>query len=75
MWKIRMERWLLGGEIKSEFDYELPQDFCNMLDSLDMIGRPAYTDSVFATITQHCEIKFAGSRFVATTLMPPIRGA
>jgi len=68
-----MERWLQQGKIKSEFDYELPQDFCNMLDSLDMID-PAYTDSVFATITQHCVNEFAGSHFVPTSLIPPVKG-
>ena len=75
LWKMRMERWLTDGvsqevKLKSGFEYELPLDYSDMLNNLNLIDE-AYQESVFHTINQHCAREFAGSGFCPICLIPP----
>jgi|TARA_B100000085_G_C18413067_1_gene459433 hypothetical protein len=74
-WKVRMERWITDGEspevkIKSSFDYELPRDWSEMLDNIDMVDE-AYRDSVFMGVMQHCSNKHGKSGFFPQELISP----
>ena len=75
MWKIRMVRDLTDKvtpdvKVRSVVNYDLPSDICNMLDSIDMVD-PAYTDSIFATVLQHCFEEFVDTGFMPHSLIPP----
>jgi hypothetical protein len=70
-----MERWLTDGDspeikLKSGFDYELPDDYSEMLNNLNMIDE-AYQESIFHGINQHCYEQHAGSGFYPISLIPP----
>ena len=75
MWKIRMVRQLTDKVspdviVESSFDYELPRDWSEMLENLDMVDEP-YRDSIFAGIMQHCVKKFGSSGFYPKDLIAP----
>ena len=75
LWKVRMERWLTDGvspevKITSSFEYELPRDWSEMLENIDMVDE-AYRDSVFAGVMQHCVNEHGKSGFYPQDLIAP----
>ena len=75
MWKVKMVRMLTDGVspdviVKSGFDYELPRDWSEMLDNIDMVDE-AYRNSVFVGVRQHCANQHAASGFYPQELIPP----
>ena len=75
MWKVKMERWLTDGKspdviVKSSFEYELPSDWSDMLDNIDMVDE-AYRDSVFHEVTLHCTNEHGKSGFFPQGLISP----
>lgn len=75
MWKIKMVRQLTDKVspdviVESSFDYELPADWSNMLENIDMVDE-AYRDSVFAGVMQHCVNEFGQSGFFPDNLISP----
>ena len=75
LWKVRMVRMLTDGKspdviVESSFEYELPRDWSEMLENMDLIDE-AYRDSVFAGIMQHCINEHAKSGFYPQELISP----
>ena len=75
LWKVRMVRQLTDKVspdviVESSFDYELPHDWSEMLENMDVIDEP-YRDSVFAGIMQHCAKEFGSSGFYPKDLISP----
>ena len=75
MWKIKMVRQLTDKVspdviVESSFDYELPADWSDMLENIDMVDE-AYRDSVFMGVHQHCVNKFANVGFFPRDLIAP----
>ena len=75
MWKVRMVRQLTDKVspdviVESSFDYELPHDYSEMLENMDMVDEP-YRDSIFAGIMQHCVKEFGSSGFFPQDLIAP----
>lgn len=74
LWKVRMERWLTDGvspevKIKSSFEYELPRDWSEMLENIDMVDE-SYRDSIFSGVMQHCIDRHGKSGFYPHELIP-----
>jgi len=74
-WKVKMVRWLTDGIspdviVESSFEYELPRDWSDMLDNIDMVDE-TYRDSIFMGVHQHCQNEHAGSGFFVHDLIPP----
>jgi len=75
MWKVKMVRMLTDKVspdviVESSFDYELPNDWSDMLDNIDMVDE-AYRDSIFMGVRQHCANEHAASLFFPKELIPP----
>ena len=75
LWKVRMVRMLTDGQspdviVESSFEYELPRDWSEMLENIDMIDE-AYRDSVLVGIHQHCINEHAKSGFYPQGLISP----
>lgn len=75
IWKVKMVRLLTDGVspdviVESSFDYELPRDWSEMLDNIEMIDE-AYRDSIFMGVRQHCQNEHAASGFCPQELIPP----
>jgi len=75
MWKVKMVRDLTDKVspdviVQSSFDYELPRDWCDMLDNIDMVDE-AYRNSIFVGVKQHCANEHAASGFYPQELIPP----
>ena len=75
MWKVKMVRYLTDKVspdviVQSSFNYELPRDWSEMLDNIDMVDE-AYRDSVFMGVRKHCANEHATSGFYPQELIPP----
>lgn len=75
LWKVRMVRKLTDRVspdviVESAFEYELPRDWSDMLENINMVDE-AYRDSVFMGVRQHCVNEHAESGFMVQELIPP----
>jgi len=75
LWKVRMVRQLTDKVspdviVESSFEYELPRDWSEMLENMDMVDE-AYRDSIFAGIMQHCVNQHGKSGFYPQDLIAP----
>ena len=75
LWKVRMVRQLTDKVspdviVESSFDYELPRDWSEMLENIDMVDE-AYRDSVFTGVMQHCWNEFGKAGFFPGDLIAP----
>jgi len=75
LWKVRMVRKLTDRVspdviVESAFDYELPADWSDILDNLEMVDE-AYRDSIFMGIHKHCVNEFGQAGFFPDNLISP----
>ena len=75
MWKVKMVRRLTDGvspdvTVLSSFEYELPADWSDMLDNLEMVDE-AYHDSIFMGVHQHCIKEHGHAKFFPDNLISP----
>lgn len=75
LWKVRMIRKVTDRVspdpiVESAFDYELPADWSDMIENIDMIDE-AYRDSVFMGVHQHCVKEFGNAGFFPDNLIAP----
>lgn len=75
LWKVRMVRQLTDKVspdviVESSFEYELPRDWSEMLESMEMVDE-AYRDSIFAGVIKHCQKEHAASGFYPQELISP----
>jgi len=66
LWKVRMVREFTG----SSFEYELPRDWSEMLENIDMVDE-VYRDSVFMGVMTHCMNEFGNAGFLPDNLIAP----
>ena len=75
LWKVRMVRKLTDRVspdviVESSFEYELPRDWSEMIENIDMVDE-AYRDSVLHGVHQHCINQFGNSLFFPEELISP----
>ena len=75
LWKVKMVRMVTDGMspdviVESSFEYELPRDWSEMLENIDMVDE-SYRDSVFAGVMQHCVHEHGKSGFYPQDLIAP----
>ena len=75
MWKVKMVRKLTDRVspdviVESSFEHELPADWSEMLENLQMVDE-AYHDSIFMGVHQHCINEHAKSGFYPAELISP----
>ena len=75
LWKVRMVRKLTDRVspdviVESSFEYELPRDWSDMLENIDMVDE-AYRDSIFMGVHQHCVKEFGNAGFFPDNLISP----